>query len=78
MRSGPLGGGPGQAGGGIRAVGGGAREDEGRLPPSGGGSVQAGLCRHHGNGHAEATLQQEEAVLRKAGDEDGEPDTSTL
>ena len=72
MRSGPLGGGSGQAGGGVRSVGGGARE------PAGGGSVQAGLCRRHGNGHAEATLQQEEVVLRKAGDGDEEPDTSTI
>lgn len=78
MRSGPLGGGSGQAGGGVRSVGGGAREDEGGLPPAGGGSVQAGLCRRHGNGHAEATLQQEEVVLRKAGDGDEEPDTSTI
>lgn len=72
MRSGPLGGGSGQAGGGVRSVGGGARE------PAGGGSVQAGLCRRHGNEHAEATLQQEEVVLRKAGDGDAEPDTSTI
>ena len=62
----------------VRAVVGGAREDAGGLPPAGGGSVQAGLCRRHGNGHAEATLQQEEAVLRKAGDRDAEPDTSTI
>lgn len=59
-------------------AGGGARVGRGWLRPAGGGTRPGLPPRHHGSGNAEATLQLEEAMLRRAGDRDEELGTSMI